>query len=118
MSALSGLSVALAVAIVLGLFLYLAIRSPLQNMLRNNCAGDDTVAFWSRFTLIMLFLGPAFLSLSAGLPPAELIPKTDPAALFVRVSTASLVGSFLAMICMGLWVSSLAKRFSQSSNLR
>jgi hypothetical protein len=118
MSALSGLLLSLAISALLGALLYFAIRGPLQAMLLKSCAQDQTVAFWSRFTMIMLFLAPAFLSLVAGLPPSDLIAKTDPAALVVRLSTASIVGGFLAMLGMGLWVASLANRFAQAASFK
>ena len=118
MSALSGLLLSLAISAAFGALLYLAIRGPLQAMLLKSCAGDQTVAFWSRFSLIMLFLAPAFLSLVAGLPPSELIEKTDPAALIVRLATASIVGGFLAMLCMGFWVASLSNRIAQSASFK
>ena len=118
MSALNGLFLSLAISAALGMALYLAIRSPLRAMLLKSCAGDETVAFWSRFTLIMLFLAPTFLSLIAGLPPSDLIAKTDPSALIVRLATASIVGGFLAMLGMGLWVASLANRFAQAASFK
>lgn len=112
MEPLTGLFVAALISTALGVFLYLAIRTPLAKMLEQNCAGNDTVQFWGRFTQVMLVLFPLFVAVAFGLPPGELMPKTDAASLLVRIITASLVGGFLALIGMGIWVASIAKQFA------
>ena len=112
MDPLTALATASAISAALGVLLHLVIRGPLSTMLQQNCPGDDTVNFWSRFTSVMLVLSPLFVAVAFGLPQAELIPKTDTATILVRIITSSLVGGFLAMIGMGLWAASLARRYA------
>lgn len=111
MEPLTGLLIAALVGAGTGLAFYFAIRNPLARMLDQNCAGNVAVQFWGRFTQIMLFISPLFVAIAFGLPPGELIEKADPASLLVRIITASLVGGFLAMIGMGVWVASIARQF-------
>ena len=112
MDSLTALATASIISIALGAALFLAIRGPLSTMLQQNCPGDDTVNFWNRFTSVMLVLSPLFVAVAFGLPQAELIPKADTATILVRIITSSLVGGFLAMIGMGFWVASLARRYA------
>ncbi|HUB88904.1 MAG TPA: hypothetical protein VMA74_04155 [Dyella sp.] len=100
----------IAVSAGLGSILYLAIGKPLRGLLQQACPGSEAVLFWTRFTLVMLYLSPLFLSVAFGLPPAELMAKMDPGSVVLRVVTSSLVGVFLAMLGMGLWVSSIVRR--------
>lgn len=112
MEPLTGLFAAALIGSSIGIAFHLAIREPLAKMLDQNCAGNDTVKFRGRFTLIMLFVSPLFVAITFGLPPGELMQKADPASLLVRIMTSSLVGGFLAMIAMGFWVSSISRTFA------
>lgn len=112
MEPLTGLLLAALIGSGVGLAFYLAIRNPLAKMLEQNCAGNDTVRFWGRFTQIMLFISPLFVAIAFGLPSGELMQAADPASLLVRIITSSLVGGFLAMIGMGFWVASIARQFA------
>ena len=113
MPALNALLVAAIVSLLVGAILYMAIRQPLQRLLVQACPGDAAVGFWSRFTLVMLFLAPLFVCIAIGLPSAEMTPKLDPATVISRIITSSLSGGFLTMLCMGAWVKSLASRYPQ-----
>lgn len=115
MPALLALLLAVAISLLIGAGLYSAIRKPLENLMAQYCMADSAVAFWARFTLVMLFLAPLFIAIAFGLPPAEALPKVASTTIISRVVTASLTGGFLAMICMGIWVSTLARRFPAHS---
>ena len=111
MPALSALLIAILTSLLIGIALYFAIRNPLEKLLVQSCPGDAAVAFWTRFSLVMLFLSPLFVSIAFGLPLAEMAPKMDPSTIVSRIITSSLSGAFLTMIGMGLWVSKLANRY-------
>ena len=112
MEPLTGLLIAALISLTVGAGLYLAIRFSLAKMLEQNCPGDSAVQFWGRFTLIMLFLFPLFVAVAFGLPPGELMQKMDTASLLVRIITSSLVGGFLALTGMGVWIASIARQFA------
>jgi hypothetical protein len=58
----------------------------------------------------MLFLSPLFCSLAFGLPPASLLQDMDFGHLFQRAVTSAIVGAFLVMLAIGIWVSAMARR--------
>ena len=109
MTSLEALATAVAVSLVLSLVLSLAIFRPLQLLLRRACSGAEAVVFWERFTLIMLFLSPLFVSIVWGLPPAVTIPSVDSGSIVQRIISTGLVGAFLAMLGMGFWVAALVR---------
>jgi len=116
MTSLEALATAVGVSLVLSVALSLAIFRPLQLLLRRSCPGAEAVMFWERFTLIMLFLSPLFVSIVWGLPPTSTIPTVDPGSILQRIISTGLVGAFLAMLGMGFWVSALVRRTSLSDS--
>jgi hypothetical protein len=110
MNSLNALLLALGISLAVGTLLAAAMLMPLNGLLRTYCAAEESVRFWSRFSLVMLFLSPLFVSLVWGLPTADVVAKTDPGALVQRLISANLVGAFLAMLGMGVWVSSVVPR--------
>lgn len=97
----------LAVSFVLSAVLSLVILPPTRAVLRRLCPLEDTVAFWTRFTVLMLFLGPLLVTLIFGVPYSELSSKLTATDLVVRVISAALVGSFLTLGGIGLRIGTL-----------
>jgi hypothetical protein len=110
MNSLQALSICIGISIAISIVLFAAMSKPLSAFIRRVCPEPESVGFWLRFTVVMLFLCPLFITFSFGLPPASVLNALDVGELVQRAITASLVGSFLAMIGMGIWVSSLARR--------
>lgn len=110
MTSLQALAVCAGISLVLSVLLVVAIAAPLRSFIERLCPGPEAVGFWSRFTLVMLFLSPLFVAVSFGLPSAAALRGLEAGELIQRAVTASIVGAFLAMLGIGLWVSSLARR--------
>lgn len=110
MTSVQALVVCAAVSLVLSLILVVAIAAPLRAFIQSACAGPEAVNFWSRFTLIMLFLSPLFCAVAFGLPPPSLLKNVELGQLFQRAVTSSIVGAFLVMLAIGIWVSVMAGR--------
>src|SRR5207248_1574983 len=91
----------------LTLVLSVVILPPTRALLRRLCPLEDTVAFWTRFTVLMLFLGPLLVTLIFGVPYSELSSKLTATDLIVRVISATLVGSFLTLGGIGLRIGTL-----------
>lgn len=97
----------LAVSLVLSTILSVVILPPTRSLLRRLCPADDAVTFWTRFTVLMLFLGPLIVTLLFGVPYSEFSSKLNDTDLVIRVVTAALVGSFLTLAGVGLRVGTL-----------
>lgn len=110
MGSLHALAVCAAISLMVSAILFLAISRPLRAFIERACPATEGVNFWLRFTVVMLFLSPLFVTVAFGLPPAAQIRLLEVGELIQRATTSSLVGAFLAMIGIGLWVSSLARR--------
>jgi hypothetical protein len=98
-----GLLVSLALSTVLALI----ILPPTRAVLRRLCPADDAVAFWTRFTVLMLFLGPLIVTLIFGVPYSDFSVKLSATDLVVRVISAALVGAFLTLGGIGLRIATL-----------
>jgi drug/metabolite transporter (DMT)-like permease len=110
MTSLESLAITAVVSLLLSAALCAAIYRPLQALLAKICPDSEAIHFWARFTLIMLVLSPLFVAVAFGLPPAEMTQKMDAGVLLQRIIAAALIGAFLAMLGMGLWVSALIRR--------
>ena len=114
-TSLNALRLALGISVAVAAALAAAMLLPLNGLLNKYCPSDEAVRFWSRFTLVMMFLSPLFVSLVWGLPSPEIVAKTEPGALMQRLISTNLVGAFLAMLGMGVWVSSVLPRGPQTT---
>jgi hypothetical protein len=110
MTSLQALTLATVVSLVLSTVLSLVIYRPLRAVLFKVCAGEEAVQFWLRFSVTMLFLSPLFVSIVFGLPSAPQALAQNVGALFQGIVATALVGTFLSMLGMGLWVSTLIRR--------
>jgi hypothetical protein len=110
-----------AVSLVLSSILAWVILPPIRGVLRRVCSSDDLVAFWMRFTVLMLFLGPLLVTLIFGVPYSELSLRLTPFDLAVRAVSAALVGGFLTVGAIGLRIgtirsSEVAKQMPRKSD--
>jgi len=97
----------LVVSLVLSTILAVIILPPTRSVLRRLCPADDAVAFWTRFTVLMLFLGPLIVTLIFGVPYSDFSARLSATDLVVRVISAALVGSFLTLGGIGLRIGTL-----------
>jgi hypothetical protein len=110
MTSLQALAICVGISLTLSVILLVAITVPLRTFIQRLCPGPEAVSFWSRFTLVMLFLAPLFVSVAFGLPSTRVLPETDLGEVIQRAVTTSVIGAFLAMLGIGLWISSLMRR--------
>jgi hypothetical protein len=97
----------LVVSLVLSAMLAVVILPPLRSVLRRSCPTSDAVSFWTRFTILMLFLGPLIVTLIFGVPYTVISIKLSTTDLIIRVVTSALVGSFLTLGGIGIRMGSL-----------
>jgi hypothetical protein len=109
-TSIQALALCAGISIALSVILVIAIAGPLRTFIQRLCPGPEAVGFWSRFTLVMLFLAPLFVCMAFGMPSGLMLGKTELGELIQRAVTTSIIGAFLAMLGIGLWVSSLARR--------
>jgi len=95
------------VSLVLSTILSVIILPPTRSVLRRLCPAEDAVAFWTRFTVLMLYLGPLIVTLIFGVPYSDFSSRLSATDLVVRVISAALVGSFLTLGGIGLRVGTL-----------
>jgi hypothetical protein len=93
----------------LSTILTVVMLPPTRSVLRSLYPGDDTVAFWTRFTVLMFFLGPLIVTLVFGVPNSAFSSNLSATDLFTRVVSAALLGSFLILGGMGLRVGTLRR---------
>lgn len=110
MNSVQALAICAGISLSLSVILLITIAGPLRSFIQRLCPGPEAVSFWSRFTLVMLFLSPLFVAVAFGLPSGQALEETDTGELIQRAVTASIIGAFLAMLGIGLWISSLMRR--------
>ncbi len=95
------------ISLLLSTILSVVMLPPIRSVLRRACPADDAVAFWTRFTVLMLFLGPMIVTLVFGVPNGSYSSKLSDTDLVIRVITAALVGSFLTLGGIGIRLGTL-----------
>lgn len=115
MNSLQALGLCVAVSLLVSAALVTAIREPLRDFIARACPGLPSQSFWLRFTTIMLFLSPLFIAVTWGVPGGQRLRLMEFGELIQSIATASLIGAFLSMLVMGLWVSSLSRRIAAPS---
>jgi hypothetical protein len=96
----------IGISLVLSSVTVLLILEPVRRVLATICPTGEGVRFWSRFTVLMLTIGPLIVTLMFGLPEKACCDQTAPAAL-VHVLTAALTGTFLGLAGIGLRMTTL-----------
>jgi uncharacterized membrane protein YraQ (UPF0718 family) len=107
MTLLTLASVGALISLALSAILSFIILPPVRSVLRKSCPTDDGVSFWTRFTILMLFLGPLIITLVFGVPSHALAERLTQDDQLLHVSTAALVGIFLALATIGLRMGTL-----------
>ncbi|MGP8033182.1 MAG: hypothetical protein ACLPQ6_03470 [Steroidobacteraceae bacterium] len=95
------------ISLLLSTILSVVMLPPIRSVLRRVCPADDAVALWTRFTVLMLFLGPMIVTLVFGVPNGGYSSKLTDTDLVIRVITAALVGSFLTLGGIGIRLGTL-----------
>lgn len=75
----------LVVSLALSVILSVVILPPIRSVLRRLCPTGDAVSFWTRFTILMLVLGPLIVTLIFGVPYSEFSSKLSTTDLVIRV---------------------------------
>ena len=70
----------LVVSLALSTLLSVVILPPTRSVLQRSCPSGEGVSFWTRFTVLMLFLGPLIVTLIFGVPYSELSSKLTTAS--------------------------------------
>jgi hypothetical protein len=104
----------LVVSLALSTILSVVILPPTRLVLQKSCPSGEGVSFWTRFTVLMLFLGPLIVTLIFGVPYSELSSKLSGTDLIVRIVTSALVGSFLTLVGIGLRMGTLRQNPGRS----
>jgi hypothetical protein len=110
MTSLQALGIGIGTSVAIGAVLQAAISRPLRAFIGTMCAEPESVGFWLRFTVVMLILSPLFVTVAFGLPAPDMLRGIAAGELVQRAVSSSLIGAFLAMIGIGLWISSLTRR--------
>jgi hypothetical protein len=104
----------LVVSLALSTILSVVILPPTRSVLKKSCPSGEGVSFWTRFTVLMLFLGPLIVTLIFGVPYSELSAKLSTTDLIIRVVTSALVGSFFTLVGIGLRMGTLRQNLARS----
>jgi hypothetical protein len=108
----------LVISLVLSTILSMVILPPTRSVLQTSCPTADGVSFWTRFTILMLFLGPLIVTLIFGVPYSEMASRLDTTDLIVRIATSALVGSFLTLGGIGLRMGTLRPTYPSPHRTR
>ncbi len=93
-------------SLILSSALVAVILPPTRALLSRLCPTEPAVAFWTRFSVLMLFLGPLIVTLLFGLPAGEAAQGNGVTAL-VRIASASLIGAFMTLGGIGVRIGTL-----------
>lgn len=107
MTLLTLASVGTLISLALSAILSFIILPPVRSVLRKSCPTEDGVSFWTRFTILMLFLGPLIITLVFGMPNRSLADRLSEDEQLLHIATAALVGIFLALGSIGLRMGTL-----------
>ncbi len=107
MSLITVLLLALGVSFTLSAVLVFLILPPMRQVLSRACDTGEGVSFWTRFSVVMLFLGPMIVTLIFGVPNNALLQKLTDGDVIVGVVTSSLSGAFLTLGGIGLRLGTL-----------
>jgi len=110
MNSMQTLGICMSISLATSLVLLKSLSQPLRAFIGSLCSDATSTEFWLRFTIVMLFLVPLLSTLSFGTPRAYMAESFDGGELIRRAVTATLTGEFFAVIGMGFWISSLARR--------
>jgi hypothetical protein len=107
MSALQAMAIAIAVSVCVSTILVAGLMTPLRAVLRRACPGPEGENFWTRFTVLMLYLSPLLIALVFGVPYSSVLETLDAGQLAQRVLSSALFGAFAALAGIGLRMGTL-----------
>jgi hypothetical protein len=110
MNALSAVAVAALTSLFVSSVLTATLVGPLRPLLGRLCPGPESERFWARFTIVILYLTPLLVALVFGVPASSELASASAGALIRQVASASLSGALLALIAIGLRLSTLGSR--------
>jgi hypothetical protein len=105
MSALQAMTIAIAVSVCVSTILVAGLLTPLRAVLRRVCPGPEGENFWTRFTVLMLYLSPLLVALVFGVPYST--DSLDSGQLAQRVLSSALFGAFAALAGIGMRMGTL-----------
>ena len=114
MNLLSLSIVGLATSVVLSTILAFVLLPSIRSVLRNTCTTGEGIGFWTRFAVMMIYIGPLIVTLGFGLPSSEVALKRDPTELVLNVIVSALVGVFIAAGAIGLRIGTLRTETSSA----
>jgi hypothetical protein len=107
MGALQAMAIAIAVSVCVSTILVAGLMTPLRAVLRRVCPGPEGENFWTRFTVLMLYLSPLLIALVFGVPYGSVLETLDSGELAQRVLSSTLFGAFAALAGIGLRMGTL-----------
>lgn len=108
MSMLQSLVVALFVSLAISTMLSLALMQPLQGLLHQICPAVEGESFWTRFTVVMLFVAPMLIALVFGLPDNFTFTQFNAGQVVRKIISATLFGAFATLAGIGWKLASFA----------
>jgi hypothetical protein len=107
MSALQAMAIAIAISACVSTLLVAGLMTPLRAVLRRVCPGQEGENFWTRFTVLMLYLSPLLIALVFGVPHAAELAQLDTGQVVQRVLSSTVFGAFAALGGIGLRMATL-----------
>lgn len=83
------------------------LLGPTKGILESICPTGQGVLFWTRFTVLMIFLGPLLVTLVFGVPSSAQARGLQSADLIIRALTSALVGGFLTVGSIGIRIATM-----------
>ena len=110
MNAVGAVLIATMTSLSVSSVLAATLVGPLRPLLGRLCPGPESERFRARFTIVILYLTPLLAALVFGIPAAPEFAPVSAGAVVRQVLSASLFGAFLALIAIGLRLSTLGSR--------
>ncbi len=107
METTTALALGIAVSLLLSALLAFVILAPVRAVLERACPTGVGLQFWTRFIVLMLFLGPLTVTLLFGVPTSNIASRLETTDVIVRIATAALIGSLLTLGGIGLRLGTL-----------
>lgn len=94
------------------------LLGPTQGILQSICPTGQGVTFWTRFTVLMIVLGPLLVTLIFGVPSSAVAARLDGLDLIIRALTSALVGGFVTVAGIGLRIATLRPQSPPPTSVR
>jgi len=107
MNDVTALITVLAISVLLSSATVCAIYAPLQRLLEAVCPLQFTAAFWTRTTVMVLYLLPLWVVLMFGLPDLARLEYSSASEVARRALAASCFALVAILVAIGLRLSSL-----------